>query len=531
MKTERNFVKTGASTAIGADGMVATSHPAATLAAIEILRRGGNAVDAALAAVAVQCVVDPLMTGIGGDCFALYSAKGGLPIALNGSGRAAKAAEPSWFKAQGITEIGDRSVHAVTVPGAVDAWCRLSEDYGSMPLATVLEAAIAAAEKGYRVTPRVAHDWAANVGRLAHDEAAMQRFLIDGRAPRAGERMEHPALGASLRAIGEKGRAAFYEGAIAEEIVDLLTARGGLLTREDFAAQTSNYLAPISAAYRGYRLHECPPNGQGITALLILRILEGFDLSEAAVDEAGRVHLLAEATKAAYRLRDATIGDPDVTPVDVEALLSEASIAPIRAAIDPRRATASQPPTDETPHKDTVYLTVVDRDRNAISLINSIFWAFGSGHYAPRSGVVLQNRGASFRLTEGHPNAIGPRKRPMHTIIPGMLTRDDRLVMSFGVMGGQYQAAGHAHFVSEVVDRGKALQAASDAPRSFAFDGVLSLESTFDPAVAKALAGYGHAVDVSDTPIGGCQAIAIDDENGALLGATDHRKDGIALGY
>ncbi len=531
MRTDRDFVRTGASTAIGEAGMVATSHPAATLAAVEILRDGGNAVDAALAAVAVQCVVDPLMTGIGGDCFALYSAKGGLPIALNGSGRAGQAAELAFFQRAGLTEIDDRSVHAVTVPGAVAAWCRLSEDYGSMPLGRVLGAAITAAEEGYRVTPRVAHDWARNVGRLAHDAAARERFTLEGRAPRAGERMVHPALGASLRAIGDKGRAAFYEGPIAAEIVALLGARGGLLSLDDFAAQTADYVTPIRAAYRGFELHECPPNGQGIAALLILRILEGFDLSEAALDEAGRVHLFAEATKAAYRLRDAMIGDADAAPVDVGALLSEASIAPIRASIRPDRASAPLPPADETPHRDTVYLTVADRDRNAISLINSIFWAFGSGHYAPQSGVLLQNRGASFRLAAGHPNVIGPRKRPMHTIIPAMLTRDDRLVMSFGVMGGQYQAAGHAHFVSEVVDRGKALQAASDAPRSFASDGVVQIENTYDPAVAAALATRGHVVDVTSEPLGGCQAIALDPETGALFGATDHRKDGIALGF
>ncbi len=531
MRTERDFVRTGASTAIGAAGMVATSHPAATLAAIEILKAGGNAVDAALAAVAVQCVVDPLMTGIGGDCFALYSAGGGLPIALNGSGRAGMAAELDFFEEAGIDVIGDNSVHAITVPGAVDAWCRLSADHGSMPLARVLEAAIEAAENGYRVTPRVAHDWAKNIGRLDHDAAARECFSIDGRAPRAGERMNNPALGRSLRAIGAEGRAAFYEGDIAAEIVEMLAARGGLLTRADFADHTADYMAPISARYRGYRLHECPPNGQGIAALLILRILEGFDLSEGACDAARRVHLLAEATKAAYRLRDAMIGDADTHPVDVDALLSEATIAPIRAAIRPDCASSPLPPLDETAHKDTVYLTVVDRDRNAISLINSIFWAFGSGHFAPRSGVVLQNRGASFRLAAGHPNAIGPGKRPMHTIIPAMLTQDDRLVMSFGVMGGQYQAAGHAHFVSEVVDRGKALQAASDAPRSFAFDGSLQLESTFDPAIAAALTALGHAVDVSDEPLGGCQAIALDAETGALFGATDHRKDGIALGF
>ena len=530
MKTSRDFLRPGASTAIGEAGMAATSHPAATLAAVEILREGGNAVDAALAAVAVQCVVDPLMTGIGGDCFALYSVEGRPPIALNGSGRAPRAATLDWFQGRGIGAIDDRSVHAVTIPGAVDAWTRLSQDHGSMPLPRVLGAAIRAAEDGYRVTPRVAHDWARNAGRLSHCPDAVRQFLPGGAPPAAGDRMANPALGASLRKIGALGAKGFYEGAVAEEIVDVLRARGGLHAQDDFADQASNYVAPISADYRGYTLHECPPNGQGLAALIILRILDGFDLADPALGTGGATHLLAEATKAAYRQRDALIGDPDHRPPDIAAVLAEASIAGMRRGISTSRASESVA-WSETEHRDTVTVSVVDRDRNAVSLINSIFFAFGSGLYAPRCGVLLQNRGASFRIVEGHPNAIGPAKRPMHTIIPAMLSRKGEVVMSFGVMGGHYQAAGHAHFVSQILDHGKSLQEASDTPRSFAFDGALSLEETFDPAEVAALAGRGHAIALSKEPIGGCQAIWIDAQKGALYGASDHRKDGLAIGY
>lgn len=529
LRTARDFLRTGASTAVGEHGMAATSHPAATLAAVDILRSGGNAVDAALGAVAVQCVVDPTMTGIGGDCFALYSVAGAAPIALNGSGRAPRAATLPWFESRGIGEIGDTAVHSVTVPGAVDAWCRLSADHGSLPLASVFAAAIAHAEQGYRVTPRVAFDWERSADRLQGD-AARARFLPGGRSPAVGERMTNPALGATLRRIAETGRDAFYEGEVAEEIVALLQFMGGLHEASDFAEQRSDYVAPIGARYRGYTLFECPPNGQGLAALMILRILEGFDLGGPALGEADRIHLLAEATKAAYRRRDALIGDPGGSALDVEAVLGEDAMGAMRRAISPDRASVS-PFWGEPEHKDTVYVTVVDRERNAVSLINSLFYAFGSGLYAPGSGVLLQNRGSSFRLLDGHPNAIGPRKRPLHTIIPGMLAKDGRVVMSFGVMGGHYQAAGHAHFVSQIVDRGKGLQEASDAPRSFAFEGQLSLENTHAPGIAEDLAARGHAVTFSDEPIGGCQAIWIDREGGALFGASDHRKDGMALGY
>jgi gamma-glutamyltranspeptidase / glutathione hydrolase len=529
MKITRDFVQPGRSAAIGDAGMAATSHPAATLAAVDLLRRGGNAVDAALAAVAVQCVVDPLMTGIGGDCFAMISEGGALPTALNGSGRAPQAATVSAYAALGISEIRDFTAHAVTVPGAVDAWCRLSADHGRLPLVEVLEPAIRYAEDGFRVTPRVAHDWDRFKDRIGRDPAARAQFLADGAAPIAGARLANPALGRTLAAIAADGRDAFYEGPVAEEIVSLLKDRGGLHSLSDFAGQHSVAVEPIAASYRGYTLHECPPNGQGLAALIILRILEGFPMDDPSLPAADRVHLFAEATRIAYGLRDAFVGDPRSMTIEPEALLAEPFVESLRRTISPSGVGRTEA-LPEVAHKDTVYVTVVDADGNAVSLINSLFHAFGSGIYAPRSGVLLQNRGLAFGLTEGHPNAIAPGRRPMHTIIPGMLSREGRVVLSFGVMGGQYQAAGHAQFVSSIVDRGFDLQRACDVPRSFAFEGRLTLESAHDPGIVADLSARGHRVDWTDDPLGGCQAIWIDPATGALFGASDHRKDGMALG-
>lgn len=529
MRTTRDFVRPGRSLAVGERGMVACSHPAAALAAREILLEGGNAMDAALAAIAVHSVVDPHMTGIGGDCFVLYAPKGGLPLAYNGSGRAPAAATLDWYRERGMAAIPDETPHAVTVPGAIDAWCRLAEDHGTLPLERLFRSAIAFAEDGFRVLPRVAFDWAKAAPKLSRNAAAARHYLPDGRPPVIGEKRAQPALGATLRAVARQGRDAFYTGAVADDLVATLQALGGLHTAADFATHRGAYVDAISAPYGDHRLHECPPNGQGLAALIILRILAGFDLTSPSLSEADRIHLLAEATKAAYRQRDLIVCDPDVTPVDVDAVLSDAVIGRMRALIRMDRATP-QAMWDEAVHRDTVYLTVVDRDLNAVSFINSLFAAFGSGIYAERSGVVLQNRGLGFKLVAGHANAIAPGKRPMHTIIPGMLTRDGQCVMPFGVMGGQYQATGHAHLVSSVLDRGLSVQEAADLPRSFAFDGTLTIENSVAPSVVAELEARGHTVALTPDPTGGCQAIWIDRQQGVLYGASDHRKDGMALG-
>lgn len=512
----RNFQKPGRSAAFAEHGMAATSHPAATLAALEMLKAGGNAMDAALAAVAVQCVVEPHMTGIGGDCFCLYAPRAGLPVAYNGSGRAPKRATLDWYLERGFDGIPGDSPHAVTAPGAVDAWCRLHADYGSRPLDEILAPAIRAAEEGFVVTPRVAWDWQRETAKLAKDRHARELFLP---APHPGDKFRNPALGRTLRRIAREGRGAFYEGPVAAEIVARIEELGGHLALEDLASQKGEYVQPISTRFQGRDVFECPPNGQGLAALMILNTLTAYRGTE--LGEADRIHRLAEATKAAYAARDAYFCDGDV-PV--------AELLQKRARIDMARA-ANPPPWDEPEHKDTVYLCVVDRDLNAVSFINSLFGLWGTGIYAPESGVMLHNRGMGFRTVAGHPNAIAPRKRPLHTIIPGMVVENGRAVMPFGVMGGHYQAAGHAHFISLVYEEGLDIQSAADAPRSFAFDGVLQLETEISDAVAAELARRGHKIVRAASPLGGCQAIMIDHARGVLIGASDPRKDGCALGY
>lgn len=523
----RNFSQPGRSLSLGEQGMVCTSHPAASLAGAEILRAGGNAMDAAIAAVAVQAVVEPAMTGIGGDCYALFSMGGGAPLALDGGGRAPMAATAEWYERHGFHDIPADSAHAVTVPGVVSAWCRLNADHGALPMTRVLAPAIRFAEDGMRVTPRVAWDWARHVDRLGRDADTRAVFLPAGTAPAVGDRFVNAALARTLRAIATGGAKAFYTGEIARALVAKLRSLGGLHTLEDFASYECAYATPIRAGYRGYDVFECPPPGQGLAALMILRTLEGFDNGD-GVAQADRIHVLAEASKAAYRARDAYFCDPDSAATPVGRFLSDGYADAVRRRIDPARASAPEA-WDEPEHTDTVYVSVVDRDRNAVSMINSIFAPFGSALLDPASGVLLHNRGSAFQTKPSHPNAIAPARRPLHTIIPGLVFRDGKPIMPFGVMGGQYQATGHAHFLSQIFDRGMDLQEASDEPRSFAFDGKLSLERTIPQHVGDELARRGHEVTWSDLPIGGAQAVLIDHERGVLYGASDHRKDGSAL--
>jgi len=526
----RDFHQPGRSAAVAGEAMAATSHPLATLTALDVLRAGGNAVDAALAASAVQCVAEPESTGIGGDCFVLYSPKAaGKPLALNGSGRAPMKATVEWYVERGFKEIPVESAHAATVPGAVDAWFTLLEAHGTKDMAELLAPAIRLAEAGVPLTPRVAFDFEHAAAKLAKDPLVARIFMPGGRPPAIGDRIRQPALAATLKRIAREGRRAFYEGAVAADMVQRLNGAGGLHTLEDFAEQRSEWVEPIAAGYRDHQVFECPPNGQGLAALMILRTIEGFDLSDRC-GEADRIHLIAEATKAAYRARDAFFGDPRQVRVPVEKFLSDAYTENVRRRIDRRRA--SDPVLwDEPEHKDTIYLTVVDRDRNAISFINSLFHNFGCGIMAPESGVVLHSRGSMFRTIPGHPNAIAPGKRPVHTIIPGMLVKDGRAVMPFGVMGGQYQSCGHASFLSRLLDQGLDPQQAAEAPRSFAFQGVLQLETTLGPEIAADLAARGHVIDRPLKPLGGAQAIRIDHQRGVLIGGSEPRKDGLALGY
>lgn len=528
----RDFQRPGRSTAHAGEAMAATSHPLATLTAIETMRAGGNAMDAAVAAVSVLCVVEPGMTGLGGDCFVLYAKDGkDKVIAFNGSGRAPQAASADALKARGVDHIEEHGVHSVTVPGCVEAWERLIADHGTKELGALLQPAIKAAEEGFIVTPRVAHDWAGQAAKLARDANAKATFLPEGRAPTTGERFRNPRLAQTLRRVAKEGAKGFYTGPVAEDIVNYLRSIGGLHTMDDFARTEGEYIAPIATDYRGYTVHECPPNGSGITTLLMLNILEGYALSK--LDAAGveRLHLEVEASRLAFADRDAYVGDPRFVDVPVDRLLSRKHAADQRRHIRPDRAMNGIKPVPLPEHNDTTYLCVVDRDRNAVSFINSVFDGFGCGKASPNTGVILQNRGSSFKVDDTHPNGIAGGKRPMHTIIPAMVTRAGRAVMPFGVMGGHFQPVGQTHVLTNMLDFGMDPQAAIDFPRAHYREGAVKLEKGYDAAVAEGLRKLGHKTEAAPSPYGGGQAIWIDEKTGDLVGGSEPRKDGMALGY
>ena len=524
----RDFHKPGRSEVLATNGLCATSHPLAAKVAVETLERGGNAMDAAIAGAVILGICEPQMTGIGGDCFVLYSLPGSAEVkALNGSGRAPAAASAAALRAEGHAIVPTYSAHAVTVPGAIDAFCHLSDTVGKIGLDAILAPAIRYADEGVPVAPRVAFDWADDKGNL--QGRARELFLMQGRGAKVGDMFRAPGQAEVLRRVAKDGRDAFYTGEIAEDMVASLRALGGVHTMEDFAATRCDAPVPVSGGYKGANLVEHPPNGQGATAILMLNILAQFDI--AAMDPFGaeRAHIEAEAAKLAYDARNRFIADPDHT-TRLDHMLSMETARKLAALIDPKRAMAAPAQVSEAVHKDTIYITVVDRDRMAVSLIYSIYHGFGSGIASDRFGILFQNRGAGFTLAEGHPNELGGGKRPMHTIIPAMLTEGGHVTMPFGVMGGAYQPCGHARVVSNLRDFGMDIQSALDAPRAFSDDGIMKVERGYGDDVRRALADMGHQVEIPATPIGGAQAIVIR-EDGVLEGASDPRKDGCALGY
>ena len=525
----RDFSLPGRSAVRARNGMLATSHPVATAAGLKTLTEGGSAVDAAVTAVALLSVAEPHMTGIGGDCFALVSKDGSTDIeAMNASGRAPAGASIAALADLGVAgEIPRNSPHAVTVPGAVDGWWNLHQRFGKLDWDRLLWPALAYAGDGIAVHGRVARDWALNAANVADDPDAAAQHLKDGEPYAEGECFSHPQLAEAIKLIQKDGRDGFYRGPLMEDMLAKLQSVGGLHAESDFASAAVEFCEPIRADYRGHTVWECPPNGQGVTALVLLRILERFD--PASLTEAGRIHLLAEAAKLAYHLRDSHVGDPGFAPVDTAAMLADAEIDRLAAMIDPGKAADPAPP-DMPGHPHTVYLAAVDGDGMAVSLINSLFDDFGSGISTPRFGVLLQSRGRAFSLEEGHPNALEGGKRPLHTIIPAMLTRGDRLVGPFGVMGGQYQPVGHAMLLSNILDLGLDPQQALDAPRSFAHGGVLQLEAGHGPEIAGALEAMGHRLEHPSAPLGGGQAI-LKDAGGFWVAGSDPRKDGQAAGY
>ncbi len=525
----RDFHLPGRSQVIASEGMAATSHPLATLAALDVLRAGGTAADAAVAAVAVLCVIEPHMTGIGGDCFALVADPGKPVWGYNGCGRAGAKASAEALLAKGMRTIEATSPHAVNVPGAIEAWGAILKAHGSWTLDRLFQPAIRYAEHGFPVAPRVAADWQGQVGKLGNSEGASKHYLFNGRAPAEGDVIKLPALAETLKAIAKHGPRAFYEGPVADDMVATLQAKGSVLTADDFARHRGEAPVPISTNYRGTDLVEIPPNTQGLTALVMLNILENFDMKSLDALGPDRFHLMLEAARIGFAARDTHIAEPSFMRIATSALNDKAFAKQLSAKID--RARRVPLPTAPTPGSDTVYLTVVDKNRKAVSFINSLYSSFGSAICSDKTGVMFNNRGSGFVLDPAHPNALGPNKRPMHTIIPAMAMKDGRCDVTFGVMGAHYQPMGHVQMMLNMVDYGMDLQSAIDAPRAF-FEGEKTVvERGMPRATIDGLTSRGHQVVTAPTPWGGAQAIRIDWKRGVLIGGSEPRKDGCALGY
>lgn len=531
--------RAGRSVVRSTHGMVASSQPLASEIGLEVLKRGGNAADAAVAMAAVLNVTEPNMTGIGGDAFAMvYWSKTKTLEALNSTGRAPHGLTLDYFSSRNLTRMPTTGMAAITVPGAVDAWVTLRDKYGTMRFADLLAPAIALAENGFPVAEKIAEDWIPEVGKLKETPAAASTFLVNGGAPPPGTIFVQKNLAKSLRTIAQGGRDAFYKGPIAHAIVDYCTANGGFLSMQDFAEHTSEWVRPISTTYKGYTLHEMPPNNQGLTALILLNILEGIDLASMKNDPVRYYHTLIEATKIAFSDRNRYIADPAFSKAPLAQLLSKDYATKRRALISQEQAIDPPSYGEFSLGADTTYFTVIDKDRNAVSFINSIFNAFGSGIVAGDTGIMLHNRGTGFSLATGHPNIYAPGKRPFTTLVPAMVTKDEQLVLSYGVMGGDIQTQGHVQVLLNMIDRGLNLQESIDAPRVRYITGKeVMMEDELTPAVIEGLVKLGHVRALPPAGLrhrifmGGGQAVMVDLATGALLGASDSRKDGIALGY
>ena len=523
----------GRSPVLARNGMIATSQPLASAAGLRVLMEGGNAVDAGIAAAAVLNVVEPMMCGIGGDLFALYwEAETETLHALNATGRAGARADAAKLRADGLSRMPGRGPHAVTVPGALDGWDELVTRFGTRPLADLLQPAIRHAEEGFPVSEIISVQWKGAEDHLRRHPAAAEAWLVDGeRAPEHGEVFRAPELGATFRKIAAQGPDVFYRGEIADRIHEFMEAEGGFVTREDLAAHDSAWVEPISTTYRGVEVFQVPPNSQGFVALEMLNILEGYDdLAELGHNSAAYLHRLIEAKKLAFADRDAYLGDPETMRVPVETLISKDYAAERRALLSLERAAREIAP-GMTDDGDTIYLTVVDEDRNALSLIYSIFGSFGSGLVVPETGIVLQNRGTGFSLEEGHPNELAPGKLALHTNMPGMAFRDGKPWVTYGVMGGDMQPQGHTQVLLNLVDFGMHIQKAGEMARFRHSGSGVGIESGVDADTRAALTRMGHTVMTRFGAYGGYQAIMIDWERGVLMGGSDVRKDGAAMGY
>jgi gamma-glutamyltranspeptidase/glutathione hydrolase len=516
-------------------GMVATSQPLATEVGVSMLKKGGNAFDAAIATSLTLSVVEPMSTGIGGDAFLLYScAADGRLYGVNGSGRCPRRLTLDTLQRQGIPGVPRHGWGSVTVPGAIDAFFEVQRRHGKLTFAEVLEPAIAYADTGFPVSEVIASQWQAAVPLLSQFPTSAQTYLHDGKAPQAGDVHRQPHLARTLRMLAAEGRDAFYRGEVARRIVQFSQATGGFFELEDFATHTTEWVEPIRTDYRGYTMLELPPNGQGITALMALNVLEGCDLAAMEYGSAAYYHLLIEATKQAFADRNRYVADPTYATVPVTGLLSKAYAAARRQEIRFDRA-SDYLPGNPVAFSNTVYVTCVDRERNVVSLIHSIYQGFGSGIVAGDTGICLQNRGSGFVADPQHPNAVAPGKRPFHTIIPAMILRGERPWVCYGVMGGDMQAQGHIQVAINLVDFGMNVQEAIEAPRYRILGGrQVALERAIAPEVRHQLEAMGHILAPVGAPgvtYGGGQAILIDEERHVLQGGSDYRKDGCAIGY
>ena len=517
-------------------GMVSTSQPLASMAGLRMLMEGGNAVDAAVAAAAILNVVEPVYTGIGGDLFALVWLDREKQVrALNSSGRAPQAASIDELRSKGFTEMPYFSPYAVTVPGALSGWNTLVQTYGSMPLSRVLEPAIGYAEEGYAVSDVIAWLWNHGMPQLSRNPSGTE-LMLDGRAPRHGEVVRLPELANTLRTVAEGGADAYYKGELAQRIADFVQQHGGWLSIEDLAAHTATWDEPISTDYRGVTCWECPPNGQGLSALMALNIAEGFDIKAMGFQTPDTYHHLIEAMRLSFGDALRYIADPRVAQVPTRELLSKSYAEKRRSLINGEKALTQVLPGDVRVGSDTVYVTCIDGQGNACSLINSLYEIFGAGMVVPGTGIALHNRGAGFSLDPNHPNALAPNKRPYHTIIPAMATRNGELWLSFGMMGVFQQPQGHLQMLVNMVDFGMDPQAALNALRfSVRLEGGVLVEDGLPSSTFEDLSRRGHDLTLlegySRYVMGGGQIIERDMDTGFLRGGSEPRKDGCAIGW
>lgn len=539
---DRPFVKdpsAGRSPVIARHGMVATSQPIAAQVGLRILQQGGNAVDAAVATAAALAVVEPMMTGPGGDLFALvWIEKEKKLYGLNASGFSPAAATIDFFQGKQLNEIPVTGPYSVSVPGAVDGWIEILDKHGTLSIADALAPAIRIAEEGFGVSEIIAGDWADKAPNHAEKPGFARVYMPKGKAPAHGQLFRNPDLAKTYRAIAANGRDGFYAGWVGEAIVKHLNDQGWPITLDDLAYQHSDWVEPISTTYRGVELFELPPNGQGMAALEMLNILEGYDFSQFEHNSAAYLHLLIEAKKLAFGDLRAWLADPERAKLPIAEIISKKHAERQRQRIDRTQAAKEFASPIERRVEflqesgDTVYLTVVDEQRNAVSFINSIFHGFGSGEVPKGTGVILQNRGALFTLDSEHPNRLEPRKRPYHTIIPAMAFKDGKPWITFGVMGGDMQPQGHTQVLINRIDFGMDIQAAGEAPRfRHMYRGGVALESGIGPHARQGLTALGHTIIQAEGSFGGYQAIEIDWEQGLLWGGTERRKDGAAVGW